>query len=306
LSEIFTNILQDSSLDSIYLVIDALDECVTGLPGLVELIVYTSSVSSRAKWIVSSRNWSSIEKSLNTAAQRVRLSLKLNEKSVTAAIAIYIQSKVDWLAERNKYSSETCESVQRYLSLNANGTFLWVALVYKELSKIRGWKASKRVTAFPPELGPFYKRMINQIRGVEDAEDRELCTQLLAVVSTVYQPVSLDELLSLIDLPDEVRSDYEALSEMVGLCGSFLTLREHTILFVHQLAKDFLIKEAQNEVCPYRVEAVYNTILSQSLQAMSRMVQRDIYSLRTPGISIDQFTTSDLDPLIAIRYSCLY
>jgi hypothetical protein len=306
LSEIFTNILQDSSLDSIYLVVDALDECVTGLPGLLELIVYTSSVSSRAKWIVSSRNWSSIEKSLNTAAQRVRLSLELNEKSVTAAIAIYIQSKVDWLAERNKYSSETRESVQRYLSLNANGTFLWVALVCKELSKIPGWKASKRVTAFPPELDPFYKRMMNQIRDAEDVEDRELCIQLLAVVSTVYQPVSLDELPSLIDLPDGVRSDYEALSEIVGLCGSFLTLREHTILFVHQSAKDFLIKEAQNEIYPYGVEAVHNNILSQSLQAMSRIVQRDIYGLRTPGISIDQVTRPDPDPLIAIRYSCLY
>jgi hypothetical protein len=42
--------------------------------------------------------------SLDTATHRVRLSLKLDEKSVAAAIAIYIHSKVDWLAERNKYN----------------------------------------------------------------------------------------------------------------------------------------------------------------------------------------------------------
>ena len=170
-----------------------------------------------------------------------------------------------------------------------------------------GWKATKKVTAFPPELNPFYRRMMDQIRGVEDAEDGELCTQILAVVSAVYRPVLLNELPLLIDLPDGVASDdYKALSDIVGLCGSFLTLREHTISFVHQSAKDFLIKEAQNEIYPCGVESVHNTIFSRSLQAMSRTVQRDIYGLRTPGISIDQVTPPEPDPLVALRYSCLY
>ncbi|KAH8587516.1 NACHT domain-containing protein [Bisporella sp. PMI_857] len=285
LSEIFTNILQDSSLDGIYLIVDALDECVTGLPELLDLVVYTSSVSSRAKWIVSSRNWSSIERSLNTAAHRF---------------------KVDWLAERNRYSSETHESVQSYLSLNANGTFLWVALVCKELSKIPGWKAKTKVTAFPPELDPFYRRMMDQIRGVEDAEDRELCTQVLAVVAAVYWPITLDELSSFIDMPDGIVGEYEALSEIIELCGSFLTLREYTISFVHQSAKDFLIKKAQNEIHPFGVEAVHHIIFSRSLQAMSGTLRRDIYSLRTPGISVDQVEAPNPDPLAAARYSCLY
>ncbi|OCK88236.1 uncharacterized protein K441DRAFT_647029, partial [Cenococcum geophilum 1.58] len=306
LSEIFTNILQDSSLDGIYLIVDALDECVNGLPELLNLVVCTSPVSSRAKWIVSSRNWSNIERSLNTAAHGVRLSLELNDSSVAAAIAKYIQFKVDWLAERNEYSSETRESVQSYLSLNANGTFLWVALVCKELFKIPGWKAKRKVTAFPPELNPFYRRMMDQIRGVEDAEDGELCTQILAVVSAVYRPVTLGELSSLISMPDEVAGDDKALPDIIGLCGSFLTLREHTISFVHQSAKDFLIKEAYNEIYPFGVKAVHHTLFSRSLQAMSQTLRRDIYSLRAPGISVDQVEAPNPDPLAAVRYSCLY
>ena len=39
LSEIFTNILQDPSLNSTYLLIDALDECVADLPKLLDFIV---------------------------------------------------------------------------------------------------------------------------------------------------------------------------------------------------------------------------------------------------------------------------
>jgi hypothetical protein len=124
LSEIFINILQDPSLNSTYLIIDAFDECTTDLPKLLDFIVQKSSVSPHVKWIVSSRNWPSIEKDLETAAQKVRLCLKLNEKSVSAAVTTYIQVKVNWLAKRNKYNNNTRDAVQRYLSLNANGTFL--------------------------------------------------------------------------------------------------------------------------------------------------------------------------------------
>lgn len=61
LSEIFTNILQDPSLKSTYLIVDALDECVTNLLQLLNLIVQKSSISSHVKWIVSSCNWPTIE-----------------------------------------------------------------------------------------------------------------------------------------------------------------------------------------------------------------------------------------------------
>jgi hypothetical protein len=66
LSDIFTDILQDPNLYSTYLIIDALDECVVDLPKLLDFIVEKSSVSPRVKWIVSSRNWLSIEKALDT------------------------------------------------------------------------------------------------------------------------------------------------------------------------------------------------------------------------------------------------
>jgi hypothetical protein len=132
--------------------------------------VQKSSAYSRVKWIVSSRNWPSIEKDLDTAAQKVRLRLELNEKSVSAAVTTYVQFKFDRLAERNKYNNDTRDVVQRYLSLNANGTFLWVALVCQELANIPGWKAQKKLTAFPPGLDALYRRMMDQICNSDDAK----------------------------------------------------------------------------------------------------------------------------------------
>jgi len=73
--------LQDPSLNSTYLIIDALDECVAGLPELLDFIVQTSSVSSYVKWVVSSRNWPDIEERLEKAGHKLRLSLELNTES---------------------------------------------------------------------------------------------------------------------------------------------------------------------------------------------------------------------------------
>jgi hypothetical protein len=302
LSKIFTSILEDPCLQRTYLIIDALDECITGLSLLLDLVVQKSSTYPRVKWIVSSRNWPTIEKDLDAATQKVRLCLELNEKSVSMAVTTYVQHKVDWLAKRNRYSNTTWHAVQRYLLLNANGTFLWVALVCKELADVSGWEAEKILTAFPPGLDPLYKRMMDQIRNSRNAK---LCKSILAIVSAVYRPITLDELASFVDMPDGVSDDYESLAEIIGLCGSFLTLRERTISFVHQSAKDYLVEHASAEIFPNGRTEEQQRIVSRSIEAMDKALQRDVYGLRHPGCSIDKVERPDPDPLAPIRYACV-
>ncbi len=101
LSEIFTNILQDPSLNSTYLLIDALDECVADLPKLLDFIVQKSSVSPRVKWIVSSRNIIDIEQRLRLGGSWVRLSLELKENAeqVAHAVGEYIDHCVSELTQ---------------------------------------------------------------------------------------------------------------------------------------------------------------------------------------------------------------
>ena len=55
-TEIFTDMLRNPSLNATYLIIDALDECVTDLPKLLDFVAKHSSMSSCVKWIVSSCN----------------------------------------------------------------------------------------------------------------------------------------------------------------------------------------------------------------------------------------------------------
>jgi hypothetical protein len=90
LTEIFADVLQDPQLRSTYLIINALDECVTNLLKLLHFIAKQSSASFRVKWIVSSCNWPEIEEQLEQAGHKARLSLKLNAESVSAAVGVFI------------------------------------------------------------------------------------------------------------------------------------------------------------------------------------------------------------------------
>ena len=118
LSEILAGVLRDPALASACLIVDALDECVDDRDrrNLLQFIVQQSSVSSRVKWIVSSRNWPQAEEQLETAAQKVRLSLELHAESVATAVDHYICHKVSQLSKLKKYDDRTETAVREYLS----------------------------------------------------------------------------------------------------------------------------------------------------------------------------------------------
>jgi hypothetical protein len=303
LSEIFANILQDPSLKTTYLIIDALDECVIGLSQLLTLIVQRSSASSQVKWIVSSRNWLNIEEHLESAGEKIRLSLEINAKLVSTAVTTYIQYKVRQLSRKKNYSDKIESAIREHLSLNADGTFLWVALVCQNLEKVSRWKTLEKLKTIPPGLDAFYTTMIQQVCASEDVE---LCKKILALVTRTHRPLTLKELAALIEMSEDISDDFESLCEIVSLCGSFLILRQTTIYFVHQSAKDFLSQNVSDTIFPTGAREVDRMIFSRSLGAMSRTLQRDMYNLCDPGISIDEVRRPDHDLLAGVDYSCLY
>jgi hypothetical protein len=228
LSEIFINILQDPSLGSTYVVIDALDECKkSSLQHLVQFIDKASLVCPRVKWIISSRNWPSIEEELRISDQKFQLQLELKQDCISSAVSTYLTYKVGELAKLKNYTAELEKSVREYLTLNADATFLWVALVLRELETIDRWNTLTRVRAIPPGLDPLYKQMIAQ---VSESNNADICKRILSIVAVVKRPFTLRELVSLddrlhkLDSPDNLSEDLKDLEQRVGQCGSFLTI----------------------------------------------------------------------------------
>ncbi|KAG9231305.1 NACHT domain-containing protein [Amylocarpus encephaloides] len=182
---------------------------------------------------------------------------------------------------------------QAHLASNANDTFLWVALVYEKLKNVPRWKTYEKLKKFPPGLDSLYQRMMSQICDSEDAV-------------LLYRPITLTEIPSFFERLEYLAGDYESLAAIIGLCGSFLALRESTIYFIHQSAKDFLLNEVSHNVFPSNKEDVHYMVFRRSLQVMRKTLKQDVYSLRAPGTCIDEFEPPDPDPLAVVRYSCLY
>lgn len=164
LCEIFTDILQDSSLDNAYFFIDALDECVNDLEKLLAFIVQKSSLSARVKWILTSRNYTNIEQRLRLGDSGARLSLELKENAahVSHAVNAYINHRLMEL-EHIQHDQALHSSVREKMRKKANGTFLWVSLVMKELKDALAWEVLQVLEEVPTELTEVYQRMMERV-----------------------------------------------------------------------------------------------------------------------------------------------
>ncbi|KAI6772979.1 hypothetical protein HG530_003937 [Fusarium avenaceum] len=300
LSKIFMEMLEDPILDGVILIVDALDECSTNQEKLLDLIVRSSNI----KWIVTSRNWLEIEQVLDHSMQKVRLNLELHQDSVCEAIEAFIEYKVDQLAKEKQYDAELKSDVKNFLAENADGTFLWVALAFQELADskvLRKGHTRRRLKSIPKGLDPLYGRMMEKISSSEDAE---ICREILALVSVVYRPVTLAELKTL--LGSHYEDDFDELPQIIGCCGSFLTIRGDAIYFLHQSAKDFLLNKASDQILPSGLAYRHELIFKRSLQALSETLRRDICQIDHPGTEIDHILSEELEPLHHIRYSCVF
>ncbi|KAL4745554.1 hypothetical protein BDW72DRAFT_52920 [Aspergillus terricola var. indicus] len=308
LSVVFENMLQNSTQAVTYLLVDALDECETGLSDLLKLIARTKSVSAtQVKWIVSSRNRDDIEQEIEFGNEETKLSLELNANYISEAVAAYIDYKVSRLKalQRNEI---LLEWVKEQLRQKSDGTFLWVALVVQEMQKCRRSAAMvKLLEGIPQGLTPLYDRMIQQIECFEDS-DRELCILVLSIVTLGYRPLYLQELCLLSGLQKQQYGS-DDLENIVGMCGSFLTIRDDHVYLVHQSAKDYVSEsKVSAAIFPSGSSAIHHRIFCESLQSLSAKLQRNVYSINNPGAPASEIANlrPQPDPLFDLRYSCKY
>jgi hypothetical protein len=230
----------------------------------------------------------------------------LNSSHVAAAVESFINFKVDQLAIRKTYKSELRESVKEYLTGHADGTFLWVALVCKELDKVRAWQTQKTMEKFPEGLESLYQRMMEQIRNDEENDEAEFCLKILRTVTLALRPLQLNEMGSIAGLED-LCSDVQALQDLVNSCGSFLTLRGEVVYFVHQSAKDYFIAGKGSEIFSPNQTKEHGEIAYRLLQQMENALRRDICNRQKPGALLNKLESGvDQKHFTYIRYACCY
>jgi hypothetical protein len=102
------------------------------------------------------------------------------------------------------------------------------------------------------------------------------------------------EIRSLAGLEEEI-PDLEDLERIINMCGSFLTIRDNYVYFIHQSAKDYLTVNASGIIFPAGHGRIHYDMFSWSLDALSKTLRRDMYNLQDPGSMVKD--VPDPDPL---------
>jgi len=309
LSKLLSKLLSHPRATRINVLVDALDECDVDKDKLLRFIAEDSKQgTSKAKWLVSSRNHRNVREELDSPEENlVTLSLELNSAHVAQAVDRFIEIQIETLAKKKKnISMDDKVKLKQELTRKADATFLWVALVFKELEKVAARKVLARATAFPATLTAFYKRMLDQLLSQDEEEDVALCRSVMRGVLLAQRPLSLAELGVVAGLPGREFARDEDISELVASCGSFVDIRDNTCYFVHQSAKDFFLDlEAGKGVFKDSLPSEHTRIVCRLLDAMNKALAKDdICSLVHPGSPPPDLHTILTSPLWPVRYAC--
>ncbi|KAF4885045.1 Vegetative incompatibility protein HET-E-1 [Colletotrichum fructicola] len=222
LSDILLSSFQDSRLEGVTIVVDALDECVTDRRKLLGFI--RASSKSLIKWIVSSRNIPDVREALaSSSSTEISISLEHQQDNVSSTIQNYIKKNVEFLASVKMYDYSTRSMVERHLSENANNTFLWVALVCKTLGAIQGYEVEMVLDDLPEGLTALYRQML---REFSTSKHSMLPRKVLAILSVLKRPIALWELPLITELPRHIAANMSFVEQLLGDCGFFLILRD--------------------------------------------------------------------------------
>jgi hypothetical protein len=233
--------------------------------------------------VVTSRNEPSITEHLDCARLVHDTSLELNSSYIREAIKSFINFKVNELAARKKYKIKLQRSIKEYLTEHADGTFLWAALVCKELKNVDAWETQNKLETFPAGLELFYSRMMDRMRN-NKSKKVKLCLEILSTITLAYRPLYLNEIGVLAGLEEDLYNDLQALQDLIKSCGSFLTIREQTVYLIYQSAKDYFSISKGSNIFPFGQIKAHDQLAHRFLQLISTNLKRDVYSLHAPGV----------------------
>ncbi|KAF2238004.1 hypothetical protein EV356DRAFT_573601 [Viridothelium virens] len=315
--------IKDPSIDRVYLLVDALDECRhspleknKGEEDLLEIFLnlltrIDLSPWRKVKWILTSRNEPKISESLRNLCQDT--SLEVNSTNVSKAVDRFIDIKCEQLACRKNYSSELLQFVKKYLTDNAGGTFLWVALICKELGRRHGLVTSDikaLLRTFPRDLVPLYDRMLELVRESQNAERVDISLRILRIIKIAYRPLHLDELAKFAELPVDAVNPTQGKQDtqtLVEQCGSFLTIRGETIHFLHQSTRDYFDKGPGSGIFSgrNRESKIHWWIATRALNYMGCSLKRNICNLKKQEIVQSQVNHANVTECIPrhVQYS---
>lgn len=249
--DIFEKMIRDTGLETIYCVLDGLDECeLTSLKTLLSKLVSifprdsadSQRPKTRLKLLCISREYAECILEKFRIYPRIKLDPD-SDKEVHEDLEQYISVKVDELSAEKDYSEEVRSSVKTKLMQCAGGTFLWVRFAVKELMDRASTEVEEALDNFPTGLEELYSRMLLNVLK----RRRHVVALILRWVVIATRPLTVKE-LSIVTGVKAIRVEERerSIRDYISFCGSLLTVVNNEVHLVHASARDYLTRNEKD------------------------------------------------------------
>ncbi|KAH7240019.1 uncharacterized protein BKA55DRAFT_542617 [Fusarium redolens] len=253
--KLFEDMIAKSDVNTIYCIIDALDECEANSLSLLlrkfeRLSQGHLGSSPKMKLVCLSRRYP------ENIPEALLLFAKMEFDTMTAReedIGRFISSQVQELAQKKKLNREMRSRLEETFQRKSEGTFLWVSFMAQDLQKQRLLDFEAALEMLPAGLDAVYERILQNI----DFEKREMIQRILYWILVAKHPFTIPELCEAVDIkPTGFLTREEVCIELIKSCGHLLQITDEriryyvrqarclkqTARFLHQSAKDYLMK----------------------------------------------------------------
>jgi WD40 repeat protein len=227
-------------LHRFHLVLDALDECKENTELIAYLLKLTDACDVRV--FVTHRRRFEVPKNLSALKAKVYAET-IGPEETKSDIALYLQENIHNLPQST--DEERKDMVQTILE-KSDGCFLWVNLVFQQLSNGQTASDTQRILEETPSgMNNLYSKIL---WGMSDApHGKDMAKAILNWVVCSARPMTVDELHKAleVDLNDTIHNVTRAIETT---CGQLVYVDfQSRVHVIHQTVKEYLLHNKNSE-----------------------------------------------------------
>ncbi|KAE8359955.1 hypothetical protein BDV27DRAFT_162138 [Aspergillus caelatus] len=252
--DIFSQVLKDPRVGQTVFVLDALDECneseLTDLTDKIKSI--QKDAESRARFFLTSRPYGKIMSEFHQLideSPRIHIPGENEFENISQEVNIVIKHRVGLLAQRKGLNATVQSHLEEQLLEMNHRTYLWVHLVFDYLERHSFRKVRDGIDdvfilsdQLPKSVNDAYAKILGK------SDDVGMARKAFCVVLAASRPLTLTEMnIALhLDLKKdelELESDEDFQVSLRNWCGMLLSVNDKKVFFLHQTAREFLMRE---------------------------------------------------------------
>ena len=297
------------SQSTIFMVFDAVDECeVDSRTMFLEHVSFLISDKG-----MKSLPGSGIVKVMVTSRQKEQISdtlsaftcININDQDSAPDMELFIRSSVERLSALRHLGAAVSDMIHRFLETNAQGMFLWVALILTELERrdqrLTNETIISRLSSVPLTLANIYASVLND---VPQSRHDDLW-RILRWLAFGRRVLTLTELEGALCEEICVTNWYDLSGDIRFLCGSLVRIDDNEeVQFVHETAREFILDQTRKYHKHHPGDINMDPLQAEAGIAMTSikfMLRRDVMEIIKGVVALlhvtslhEYFTTIDL------------